>query len=433
MQDILAKAKQRAEQVELYQTMVTETPVRFQNNKLKGVDSSEMRLNALRIVKDGKLGFATSTGNDLNQLLDMALATAQFGREWDIPLPGPATLPKVELNHPSTDVDVDALVLTGAQALRRLRACHPDVLASATVGAKRCTTRLVNSQGFSAEYSKHTFSFLGNIDFAEGKNILSLETEFRTGKLEAQIEKTLDYLTETFRHGRTNVPVQSGDYSVIFTPQGLGDIITPLLACANGLAVEKGFSPWKDKLGEQLFSSEISLYDDATIPYAPFSCLFDGEGTPAGRTAIIEKGKVNSFILNLATAKALGLKSTGNGFRSQSGELPGPENSNIVLDAANSRPLKDLVGSMDRGIIIHSLMGAWAGNPYSGMVSGNISLGFLVEAGQIKGRIKDCMVSVNAFEAFREHIAGASIEKEWAWNMLLPHLKLKDVSINAKG
>ncbi len=433
MNDLIAKAKKVAQQVEVYQVTVTETPVRYENNKLKGIDASSRQVNALRLVKDGKLGFATSTGDNLPPLLDMALATAQFGREWDLPLPGPAALPQVELVHPSTTVDTDRMVAMGEKLVSSLRQCHPDLLASAEIGARQMTTKLVNSQGFVGEYSKNTFSIMGSADLTEGKNLLSLYAGYTTGKLEDQLEKTIDTLVANFTNGRINVPVKSGKYTVIFTPQGLGDIISPLLECANGLAVEKGFSPWKDKLGDKLFSDRFSLYDDATLPFAPASCLFDGEGIPAQATPIVEKGVLNSFILNMVTAKALGLKSTGNGFRGKKGDLAAPGTSNIVLAVAETQPLATLLGSVKQGVLIHSLMGAWAGNPYSGQVNGNIDLGFLIEDGCIKGRVKDCMVSVNAFEALREQIEGASAERDWGWGLLAPHLKLSGISISAKG
>lgn len=433
MQNLIARAKNKAQQVELYQVAVTETPVRYENNKLKGIDASSRQINALRIVKDGKLGFATSTGDNLEPLLAMALATAEFGREWDLPLPGPAALPQVEMQHPSTSLDTDTLVELGEKVVARLRQCHPQLLATAHVSTRQTTTKLVNSQGFAGEYSKNTFSIMGGIDLTEGKNFLSLYAGYSSGKLEDQVERILETLTANFENGRTNVPLASGKYPVIFTPQGLGDLISPLLQCANGLAVEKGFSPWKEKLGEKLFSSQFSLYDDATIPYAPASCLFDGEGIPAQATAIIEKGVLNSFVLNMVTAKALGLKSTGNGFRSKTGELSAPGNSNVVVEVADTQPLAQLLGSVQKGVLIHSLMGAWAGNPYSGQVNGNIDLGFLVENGRIQGRIKDCMVSVNVFEAFKDQIGGASAEKDWGWGILAPHILLQDTSISAKG
>lgn len=431
--EFINKAKQKAQHVELYQVHVTETPVRYENNKLKTIDTSDRKVNALRVVKDGKLGFATSTDADLDHLLDMALATAEFGRPWQAALPSQGELPQIDLIHPSTAVEIDAMVDTGAEVIKQLRECHPEVLASARLSTRKSTVRLVNSQGFDGEYSKNMLSMTGILELTEGKNMLSLYASFSSGKLEDQVQRKVRQLVENFQHGRTNVPIQSGNYTVIFSPFCLGDILRPLLACAEGKAVEKGFSPWKDKLGEKLFTPQLSLYDDATIPFAPASCPFDGEGVAARRTAIIQDGRVNSFILDLATAHALGMKPTGNGFRSQPDSLPGPGYSNIVLELTETQPLEQLIGSVQQGIIIHSLMGAWAGNPYSGQVSGNIDLGFLIQDGQIKGRVKDCMVSVDCFRAFREQIAGASTEKEWAWNMFLPHLMLGDVSINAKG
>lgn len=432
MQDLLNKAKKITQQAELYQVTVTQTPVRYENNKLKGIDASAGQVNALRIVKDGRLGFATSTGANLAPLLDMAVATAQFGREWDLPLPGPAPLPQVEMVHPSSRQDTDSLVAMGKEVVDRLQQLHPALLAMAHVNSKSVQVKLVNSQGFSGEYDKRYFSLLGGADLTEGTNLLSIYDAFASGKLEGQPEQVIAKLVAKFEHGRVNVLVKSGKYPVIFSPQGLGDLISPLLQCANGLAVEKGFSPWKDKLGTRLFAEQFSLYDDATLSFAPASCLFDGEGTPAQATAIIENGVLNSFVLNMATAQALGLKSTGNGFRGKNGELSAPGNSNVVLDLTETQPLAGLLGAVKRGVIIHSLMGAWAGNPYSGQVNGNIDLGFLIENGQIVGRVKDCMVSVNVFEAFRDQIGGASQEKEWGWSVLAPHVLLNDISISAK-
>lgn len=433
MKDFITRAKQKASQVELYQVTVTETPVRYENSRLKGIDTTEKLTNALRVVKDGKLGFATSTSTDLDQLLEMALATAQFGRDWDVELPGSATLPQVEMNHPSTELDIDEMVMIGGEAIARLSECHPDALASSSVSTRKTTTRLINSHGFEGEYTKSTASMYGFVELTEGKNMLGMYEGFVTGKVEDQVDKTIRFIVDNFQHGRTNVPINSGDYTVIFSPQCMGDILRPLLACANGKAVEKGFSPWKDKLGQKLFSEQVSLIDDATLAYAPSSCLFDGEGMVANRTAIIDKGVVNSYILDLVTAKALGMQPTANGFRGKADDLPGPSTSNIVLDVANNQPLEQLIGSVERGIIIHSLMGAWAGNPYGGQVSGNIDLGFLIEDGKIKGRVKDSMMSVSVFDAFREQIAGASTEKDWAWgSMLLPHLKLSNVSISTR-
>lgn len=439
MKNFIRKAKTKAEHVELYQVTVKETPVQFENNRLKSIDTREKRVGALRLVKDGKLGFATSTGLDLDCLLEKALTTAQFGRKWEAPLPGDAPLPSVELFHPSTTaIETKTMVEMGQQIVDALRQCHKDALASSLISRSESTVNLVNSNGFAGKFSRSALTIFGGAELVEGKNLLSVFKGVRTGKLEKQQDETIQFLTENFKYGLTNAPITSDDYTVVFSPQGLGDILYPLMACANGKAVEKGFSPWKDKLGQALFSHQISLYDNPTVAYGPGSCLFDGEGIPAAPIAIIDKGVVSNFLLDLGTAHSLGLKPTGNGYRSQADALPAPGSSNVVLEAEHTQPLQTIIGGVKKGLLIHSLMGAWAGNPYTGQVSGNINLGFLVENGQIVGRVKDCMVSINAFDALKENIEAVSTEKEWGSNlwgsyMLLPYIQFGNVSVSAKG
>jgi PmbA protein len=77
-------------------------------------------------------------------------------------------------------------------------------------------------------------------------------------------------------------------------------------------------------------------------------------------------------------------------------------------------------------------MGAWAGNPYGGQVTGNIALGYLVEDGQPVGRVKDCMYSLNVFEALKNNLAALSRESKCMGSMFLPYALLKGISISAK-
>jgi len=78
-------------------------------------------------------------------------------------------------------------------------------------------------------------------------------------------------------------------------------------------------------------------------------------------------------------------------------------------------------------------MGAWAGNPYGGQVSGNISLGYKIKNGKIQGRIKDAMFSLNVFQALKNRVAAIGSEREWVENMFLPAILIEPVSISIKG
>ena len=433
LQQFIDQAQKRAEQVEVFQVSSSETPVRFDFNRLKGIDTSEKRLTALRLIKDGRLGFATTTNENYEELLDAALTTARFGRAWDLKLPDAAEIPEVStFDSDTAEITVEQLAAMGNKTLAKITKLHPEVLASVHLTRRESLIQLLNSNGISRVYKKTGFNYFASAELTQSQNFLAVYAGFDSAKLDrTQVAAEDQYLTETFKAGQKNVALGSGNYTVIFTPQALTDVLRPFLASVNGKAVEKGFSPWKNKVEQTLLAPQISLYDDATHPWGPASCPFDGEGIPTSRLPLIEKGVLRNFLLDLTTAKALNMRPTGNGFRAQAGELPSPSTSNIILESSETMAIQQLT-NVKRCIIIHSLMGAWAGNPYSGQVSGNIALGFLMEDGQVIGRIKDCMVAINAFVAFQSQIDGVSTEKEWAYTMHLPFMRFSDVAIAAK-
>jgi PmbA protein len=141
---------------------------------------------------------------------------------------------------------------------------------------------------------------------------------------------------------------------------------------------------------------------------------------------------VTRFYTDLATAVAIGAEPTGNGFRSGIQRLPSPGLSNLIMNTGGM-PSKNIIQDCRRGILINMLMGAWAGNPYSGEVSGNIALGFLIENGEIAGRVKNAMISVNSFEIFNRQLVQLSSDAKWVDGGLLPYAVFDDVYISTKA
>jgi len=115
----------------------------------------------------------------------------------------------------------------------------------------------------------------------------------------------------------------------------------------------------------------------------------------------VENGRLNSILMDRKVAALLGKESTGNA--SPMGVSP------IHLRlAAGDKSLEELIKSIDYGLLIDGTMGAWSGNPYSGIVTGTISMGLAIEKGKIVGRVKDCMYTINAFEYWSKHLVGCS-------------------------
>jgi PmbA protein len=137
-------------------------------------------------------------------------------------------------------------------------------------------------------------------------------------------------------------------------------------------------------------------------------------------------------LLDLQTATELEAKSTGNA----TGQGPAPHHLLLEPGTAACQELKE---QLDEGILVYNTMGAWAGNPYSGHVSGTLSLAFKLEGGEVVGRIKNCMFSLNAFEQLRSGLIGLTQETEEVTatapglgGATLPYLALEDVVISTE-
>ena len=141
---------------------------------------------------------------------------------------------------------------------------------------------------------------------------------------------------------------------------------------------------------------------------------------------MIEQGVLKEYLLDLESASRLGRNPIGTG-----GPAGASANNLLVLPGKES--YEDLIKNMDKGIIIDQAMGAWTGNPYTGMVSGNIALGFLVINGEKVGRVKDCMFTVNVFEHLKSHLLALSKESKNMGGAILPYLLLDNVSVSGRG
>ncbi len=440
MENIIKAALKQCEKAEVYYRQNTTTPVTFQNSKLNSLQTKGEQLICLRVVKDGRVGYATTTkADDYQDLIDNAIAVAQFGGDYSFDFPeGKADLPSPDVFDKAVEeLKVEAIVETGQGLIDSINAEFPEANGFASLERDVSQVRVMNSEGREGAYSKTTYSGYFGAIIIEGQNMLQVyAVDGSTHLNEVSFEDKVDEVLEDLRIGQENVDMKQGTYPVLLTPMAVGDLIAPVIACVNGRAVEKGMSPWADKLGEDLFSPAVTLVDSGIEDLGPGSIVIDSEGVPGQRTEIIKEGQLTSFIHDLRSAAALNMEPTGNGLR-RGTSAPSPTGSNMMLLPGN-KPYAELMASIDQGLIIDSLMGAWAGNPYAGEVSGNIALGFKVEKGMKVGRVKDCMFSVNAFKALRDKLLGLSRETSWTEIFgtgiaKLPYVLLDGVNISTKS
>jgi len=433
---LLAKARQLGcEEAEVYETGTVSTPVDFENNRLKSIETAETAVAAVRVIKDGRLGFATSSRAGDDGVVDMAARAARLGPEAPLEFAGEAAVrDNLDAFDPAVrDWPQEEMLAAGEELVESAKELEDGVLGSANVEKVVGYTRVATSKGQDVYTEATVMVIFTGVELVEPDNMIHVWRFVAGRRLDYDLEALKTGVTEMYRRARRNVPIQGGSYPVIFSPMAAMDLVNPMAACLDGMAVAKGESPWKDRLGDKLFADEVVLYDDPHLPWGLRTTPFDDEGVPTKRRAVIDKGVLKGFFLDQRSGKALGRPSTGNGFRGSPQSAPSPRSCNLTLEPGN-KPLGEMISGLKRGLYVERLMGAWAGNPYTGQVSGNVHLGFKIENGEFAGRVKDCIVSVSVFDAFKDKLLALSKELEVnPAGQRVPYILLDDVSLSTKG
>jgi len=175
-------------------------------------------------------------------------------------------------------------------------------------------------------------------------------------------------------------------------------------------SVHEGISPVADGIGEAVLSEKISFGDDARDLEMSYPRTFDDEGVACRRSTFIEKGVLRGFFADLDYARKIGIEPTGHGWRAAmfGGDsltvAPGPYLRHLTIDPGDAT-LSELIGMMDRGLLLEGCLGGHSGNIPNGDYSIGVNPGLWVEDGKIVGRVKDAMVAGNAWEPLSNVVA----------------------------
>jgi PmbA protein len=184
---------------------------------------------------------------------------------------------------------------------------------------------------------------------------------------------------------------------VVFDTRLAGTIVGHLASAINGGAIARKVSFLRDRMGERLFAPGISIIDDPLRRRGLRSHPFDAEGVAGERRALIADGVLTSWILDCATARELGLKTTGHAQRGVS-STPSPGASNLHLEPGPQTPA-ELIGDIEEGFFVTDLIGMGAN-----MVTGDYSRGasgFWIEHGELTYPVSEVTIAGHLNDIFR--------------------------------
>ncbi len=190
---------------------------------------------------------------------------------------------------------------------------------------------------------------------------------------------------------------KTGTYPVLFDEKISSSLIGHLIAAINGSMIARGSSWARDLLGKQVLPTELSLIEDPHRPRTSGSRLFDSEGLPTSRRAIVDKGILTGWTLDLSTARQLGLESTANASRGTSAP-PSPSAGNLELTFGD-KTHTDLLRDMGTGLLVTSMIGSTI-NPNTGDYSRGAT-GFWVENGEIAYPVNEVTIASNLKDMLR--------------------------------
>jgi len=432
MEEILSRAQKIAEEVEVFQASMEQTPVVFETNRLKQLHTQQSTITTLRIVRHGKIGTATAAGPyDVQKLVERAVALSELGITSRLHFPTKQIYPAVEVyDFHVEETPVNEMIVLGQSLVDHARLHTPELICQAEVSKMVSTIHIMNSLGGEIKYHKSIFSMGLEGTLVRGEDMLFVfdsETSCHpirdTGKVNETINRQLQW-------AQNNAVANTGKLPVLFMPAGISSVFArPLMVAFNGKTVLQGASPLKNKVGQQVFDKNLNISDDATVIYRPASYPADDEGVPGQITSLIEDGVVANFIYDLQTAGLAETQSTGNGDRGGGG-MPVPSTSNLIIKPGQAS-FSDMLHDMTEGLIIEHLMGADQGNILGGDFSGNVLLGYKVEKGEVVGRVKDTMLSGNIYHILKS-IAAIGNKPEWVGALQTPAILCANLSVACK-
>jgi len=409
----------------------TSAPVSFEYDNLKEIGYRESCGVGLRIIHGGRIGF-TSTSNPARfaQLADAALASASFGDAARFEFPcQPSDGHVGTYDESAARISSEALVDRGEKIVSMIKEEIHDVQTLIEFHPSTHHRLIRNSSGCDAVYESTELAVSVGGVLVEGDSILSVYDMHESCGDDAPIDAMATRVVERVRMAREVVDLPSGSYPVLFTPKAVTSLLIGLQMGTNGKLVQKGASPLIEKVNTIIVDPRITILDDPFLEMRPGSRPFDGEGVASRRNTVVEHGLLKGFLFDLQTAGRVGCDSTGSAGRSYSAP-PSPAWTNLVMEPGEDA-LEDLVTGISEGLLVDQVLGAGQSNLLMGEFSLNVSLGFRVEHGEIRGRVKNVMVAGNIYEAL-SGVESFSREREYTHHMLLPSILFKRLQVASR-
>jgi len=206
--------------------------------------------------------------------------------------------------------------------------------------------------------------------------------------------------------------IPGGTMPVLYDKRVSKQLVSALASAVNGSSIVRGASFLRDELGKQIFSPSITITDDPLIVRGLASKPFDGEGVATRKLNLVENGILASWVMDMRSATALGLTTTGHASRGM-GSPPSPSTTNLYMANGSESP-ESLIKQMQNGLFITETFGGGI-NTITGDYSQGAS-GFLIENGEITSSVAEITIAGHLRDMFARAVPASDLTFDYATN-----------------
>lgn len=398
----------------------TSVSVTYRLGKLEQLERSEGGDIGLRVLIGKRQAIVSSADRSkeaLKELVERAVAMARTVPE--DPFCGIADPSQLAKTLPVLDI-CDPAEVAAATLIEKAKACEATALAVKGV---------TNSEGASASWGKSQVAIAASNGFARAyeSSGSSMSVSVIAGESDGGMETDYDYTSAVYfadmktpeEVGRGAADravrklggrkVSSRKVPVIFDARVARGMVSHFIGAINGASIARGTSFLKDAMNTGVFGPHINIFEDPHRNRGLRSKPCDAEGLPNKARALIDKGTLTTWIMDLRAARQLKLEPTGHASRG-TGSPPGASVTNVWLEAGAATPA-DLMSDIKDGLFVTDLVGQGVNG-----VTGDYSrgaVGFWIENGQITYPVHEITIAGNLKDMFKQLTPANDLEMRY--------------------
>ena len=376
--------------------------------KLEQLERSEGGDIGLRVLMGKRQAIVSSADRSreaLRELVDRAVAMARTVPE--DPFCGLASADQIAKALPVLDI-CDPAEVSAETLIEKARACEETA---------RAVKGVTNSDGASASWGRSKVAIAASNGFMRtyDSSGSSMSVSVLAGDADQGMETDYDYTSAVYfadlkspeeigasagsravrKLGARKMP--STKVPIIFDPRVARGLVSHFLGAINGASVARGTTFLKDAMDTGVFADGVSIIEDPHRQRGLRSKPCDAEGLPNRKRALIDQGRLTTWILDLRSARQLKLAPTGHAARS-TGSPPSPSATNVYLAAGAEAP-SALMADIQEGFYVTDLVGQGIN-----MVTGDYSrgaVGFWIENGKASFPVSEVTIAGNLAQMFK--------------------------------